>query len=262
MSKKLRKINGINKEAYTDLKIKSNGQNLDNTNQGMRLNKFLSDAGVCSRREADRLIENGLINLDNEIAKMGSKVYKDSVVIYNNMVVKSNDELILLALNKPVGIECTSDRNNVDNIIDFIDYPTRVFTVGRLDKNSSGLILLTNDGDLANKISKSSNCHEKEYIVKVNKKISDEFLDKMSSGVNILDTVTKPCKVTKINDNTFNIILTQGLNRQIRRMCLELGYKVNQLKRVRIMNIKLGKLLVGTYRKVSGEEIDVLMKSL
>ena len=200
----------------------------------MRLNKYLSDSGVCSRREADRLIEAGKVIVDGKTAIMGMQIEpkENPDIRIEGKAISRETRKVILALNKPVGIECTTDRNNPDNIVDFVNYPIRVYPVGRLDKNSEGLILLTNDGSLVNKILKGSSFKEKEYIVTVDKQITPEFLSKMSTGVAILDTVTRPCKVTKINNNTFNIILTQGLNRQIRRMCKELGYNVQKLKRI------------------------------
>lgn len=230
-----------------------------NQNEEVRLNKFLSDSGVCSRREADRLIEAGKVMVDGKVAVMGQKVLPTQNIICNGRSAKRENELVLIALNKPVGIECTSDRKNPDNIIDFINYPKRIYNIGRLDKDSEGLILMTNDGGIVNKISRSANYHEKEYIVRVNKKITPDFITKMSSGVEILDTVTRPCKVEAVNDNTFRIILTQGLNRQIRRMSEALGYRVISLKRIRIMNINLGKLKVGTYRNVTDKELKELL---
>ena len=184
-----------------------------NQNEPVRLNKYLSDAGVCSRREADRLIEAGKVTVDGVVAVMGQKVIQGQKILCNGKNVVREKEFILLALNKPVGIECTSDRKNPDNIIDFINYPKRVYTIGRLDKNSEGLILLTNNGDIVNKISKSVNCHEKEYIVRVNKKINEDFVEKMSGGIPILDRVTRPCEVEMLGADTFRIVLTQGLNR-------------------------------------------------
>lgn len=228
--------------------------------QGIRLNKYLSDAGICSRREADRMTESGRIKIDGHIAVMGERVKEGSKVLVDGKPINPEEELILLALHKPIGIECTCDRNNKDNIIDFIHYPKRLIYVGRLDKNSSGLILMTNDGELANRIAKSSEQHEKEYVVRVNKKITDDFLAKMAEGVSILDTVTRPCEIQKIDEYTFNIILTQGLNRQIRRMCEALNYKVMGLQRIRVMNIKLNRLKEGTYRRVSEVEIKDLME--
>ncbi len=240
---------------------KNNIKNID-TNEPVRINKYLSDAGVCSRREADRLIEAGKITVDGKKAVAGMKVTPDMRIVCNGKPVKREKEFILIALNKPVGIECTSDRNNPDNIIDFVDYPKRIYTIGRLDKNSEGLILMTNDGDIVNKISKSSNVHEKEYVVRVNKPITGEFVKNMQDGVKILDRVTRPCKVYQENKDTFRIILTQGLNRQIRRMCEALGYRVLELKRIRIMNIRLGRLKTGTYRNVTKKEREELLEMI
>lgn len=230
------------------------------SNEEMRLNKFLSDSGVCSRREADRLIENGKVFVDGVKAVVGMKVTGKQKVICNGINVKQESDLVLIALNKPVGIECTSDRKNPDNIIDFVKYPKRIYTIGRLDKNSEGLILMTNDGNIVNKISKSVNGHEKEYIVRVNKPLTKDFIENMEKGVKILDRITRPCKVKQESRNTFNITLTQGMNRQIRRMCEALGYRVVELKRIRIMNINLGKLKTGTYRNVTKDELGKLLE--
>ena len=226
----------------------------------IRLNKFMSDAGFCSRREADRLIKAGEVLVDGKAAVMGQKIFVSQKVECRGKVIKRDEELILLALNKPVGIECTTDETNPDNIVDFVRYPKRVYPVGRLDKNSEGLILLTNDGAIVNKILKAVNYHEKEYVVKVNKPITDDFIKKMSSGVKILDTVTRKCKVTKVNKDTFNIVLTQGLNRQIRRMCEALGYKVLKLKRIRIINILLDNIPVGKYKEIKKSELEELLR--
>lgn len=234
----------------------------------VRLNKFLSDAGVCSRREADRLIEAGKVMIDGKTAVLGDKVEAGQVVLCEGREVKSNKKLILLALHKPEGIECTTDRDNPDNIVDFTGYPERIYPVGRLDKNSTGLILLTNTGELANQILKASNHHEKEYQVSVDKDITDEFLKQMAGGVTIYidnedrTVTTRKCKVKKTGKRTFTIILTQGFNRQIRRMCKALGYQVQSLKRVRIMNILLGDLPEGKWRSVSEEEIRKLLEQL
>lgn len=234
----------------------------DSEKNSIRLNKFLSDAGICSRREADKFIETGKVYVNGKMAVMGQKIAEKDEVFFEGKRVIPDEDMVLLLLNKPEGIECTADRKNKNNVIDFINYSKKIFYVGRLDKNSCGLLLLTNDGDLANKIAKSVNGHEKEYIVKVNKKITYDFLDKMSNGVKILDTVTKKCKVTKIDEYTFKIVLTQGLNRQIRRMCEALSYKVVFLQRIRIMNIKLENLKLGTYRNATSNEINELLKSL
>ena len=206
----------------------------------IRLNKFLSDAGFCSRRQADRLIEEGHVKVNNETALMGQKVTLLDKVTVDGKEVSREEEQIVIAFNKPVGVECTTDKNNPDNIVDYINYKKRIYPIGRLDKNSQGLILLTNDGALVNNILKASNYHEKEYVVTVDKPITEEFIKQMSKGVKILDQVTRPCVVKKVNKHTFNIILTQGLNRQIRRMCETLGFKVQKLKRVRIMGAHFG----------------------
>ena len=226
----------------------------------IRLNKFLSEAGVCSRREADRLIESGQVTVDGKRAETGMKVTEANIVRVGKKEVrpKGKDEMVLLAVNKPVGIVCTEEKSEKNNIIDFLKYPTRITYIGRLDKDSEGLILMTNNGDIINKMMRAGNEHEKEYKVTVDKPITDEFIEKMGSGVPILDTVTRKCKVEKIGKYTFRIILTQGLNRQIRRMCEYLGYKVTRLQRLRVMNIKLGDLKPGTYRHVSEEEIKEL----
>lgn len=226
----------------------------------VRINKYLSEAGICSRREADRYIKEGKVKIDGVVATIGSKVNKDSNVTFCGKAVKKEEKLVLIAFNKPVGIVCTTDPREPDNIIDYIGYGMRIFPIGRLDKDSEGLILLTNDGNIVNKILRAENRHEKEYIVTVNKEINTEFIKAMSSGVPILDTITNPCKVKQIDKHTFNIILTQGLNRQIRRMCEYLGYRVTSLKRIRIMNIRLGRLKTGAYRNVTEKEIEELVR--
>ena len=227
----------------------------------IRLNKFLSDAGYCSRREADRLVEQGVVKFNGKTAVMGQKVTINDSIMVKGKNISREEEQILIALNKPVGIECTTDLNNPDNIVDFINFDKRIYPIGRLDKNSQGLILLTNDGSIVNNILKGSNYHEKEYVVTVDKPVTDDFIKKMSTGVRILDQVTRPCKVAKVKKHVFNIVLTQGLNRQIRRMCGELGYNVQKLKRIRIMNIELGNLPVGQYRKVTDSELKELMRN-
>lgn len=226
----------------------------------IRINKFLSDAGICSRREADRYIQEGKVEIDGVVAGIGSKVKKGSVVTFCGKPVKREEKLVLIAFNKPVGIVCTTDPREPDNIIDYIGYGMRIYPIGRLDKDSEGLILLTNDGNIVNKILRAENRHEKEYIVTVNKEINSDFIRAMSSGVPILGTVTNPCKVKQIDKYTFNIILTQGLNRQIRRMCEYLGYRVVSLKRIRIMNIHLGRLKTGAWRNVSDKELEELVR--
>lgn len=228
----------------------------------IRLNKFLSDAGVCSRREADRLAEQGLITVDGEEAVVGMKIHPDAQVKVRGKRIKKEEEKVLLAFHKPAGIVCTAEKREKNNVIDYLNYPLRIYPVGRLDKDSTGLLLLTNDGELVNKIMRAGNYHEKEYIVRVNRPLTEEFCRKMASGVPILDTVTRKCRVEPVDEMTFRIILTQGLNRQIRRMCEALGYRVIALKRVRIMNIKLGDLKEGAWRRVEGKEREMLNQLL
>jgi len=209
--------------------------------KAVRINKFLSEAGFCSRREADKLIDIGVVKINGKVPEMGTKVQANDVVTVDGKEVKNKQtENIYIAFNKPVGIVCTTDtRVEKDNIIDYINFPSRIFPIGRLDKPSEGLILLTNDGDIVNKILRARNNHEKEYIVSVNKPVTADFLKRMGNGVPILETVTRKCEVKQISKNTFKITLTQGLNRQIRRMCEYLGHEVIRLKRTRIMNISL-----------------------
>lgn len=226
----------------------------------MRINKFLSDAGVCSRREADRQIESGNVVINGEPATLGSRVGPEDEVLFNGRVVQGGSEKVYIAFNKPIGVECTSNREVKDNIIDYIDFPVRIFPVGRLDKNSEGLILLTNDGELSNGILKARYYHEKEYVVTVNKPCTDEFIRQMSSGVEILDTLTRACEVKKIGHSTFTIVLTQGLNRQIRRMCETLDYEVVRLRRIRVINIMLDDLPKGKWRHLSKDELDELRR--
>ena len=228
----------------------------------IRLNKFLSDAGDCSRREADRLAEQGLITVDGEVAVVGMKIHPDAQVKVRGKRIKKEEEKVLLAFHKPAGIVCTAEKREKNNVIDYLNYPLRIYPVGRLDKDSTGLLLLTNDGELVNKIMRAGNYHEKEYIVRVNRPLTEEFCRKMASGVPILDTVTRKCRVEPVDEMTFRIILTQGLNRQIRRMCEALGYRVIALKRVRIMNIKLGDLKEGAWRRVEGKEREMLNQLL
>lgn len=221
-----------------------------------RINKYLSELGYCSRREADRLILAGRVTVNGENPEMGTKISHDDSVAVDGIVISNNkNPSIYLAFHKPIGIVCTTDTKvEKNNIIDFINYPKRIFPIGRLDKPSEGLILLTNDGDIVNKILRASNNHEKEYIVTVDKPISQTFLERMSSGIPILDTITKKCHVVKIDRFTFKIILTQGLNRQIRRMCEYLNYRVTKLKRVRIMNIELD-IPNGQHRELTVNEL-------
>ena len=222
--------------------------------ESIRLNKYLSDAGICSRRQADRWIEEKRITVNGETARTGMKIALDSEVCIDGKPIKKEEKKVLLAMNKPAGIVCTAEKREKNNIVDYMKYPKRIYPVGRLDKDSTGLLLLTNDGELVNKIMRAGNYHEKEYLVSVNKPVTEEFCRKMSCGVAILDTVTRPCKVEKTGEKSFRIILTQGLNRQIRRMCETLGYRVLTLQRVRIMNIRLGRLKVGNWRSIEGKE--------
>lgn len=225
----------------------------------VRINKFLSESGFCSRREADRLIEQGLVQINGELAQIGSKVTESDHITVSGKPIHHEVPMVYLAFNKPAGIVSTTDPAIKHNIIDFMKYPERIFHVGRLDKDSEGLILMTNDGDIVNEILRTENNHEKEYIVEVDKKLSSDFCDKMSKGVPILNTVTKPCKVERLSDRRFKIILTEGMNRQIRRMCDYFGYQVRYLKRVRVMNIKLD-LPVGHYRDLTEQEKTELFK--
>ena len=230
----------------------------------MRLNKFLSEAGICSRREADRLIEAGRVTVDGKCATPGMQVEDQNVVKVGKKIVRQKNEKVVLAVNKPVGIVCTEDMRERNNIIRFLNYPIRVTYAGRLDKDSEGLLIMTNDGELINRMMRARYHHEKEYKVTVNKEITDSFIKKMSEGVRIidkeknLDVVTRPCKVQKIGKYTFSIVLTQGLNRQIRRMCDALGYRVERLVRTRIMNVYLDGLKTGEIRKLNKQELKEL----
>ena len=227
--------------------------------EGKRINKYLSEIGFCSRREGDRLIEQKRVKINGKVPELGTKIFPgDKVEVNGNLVSEPEEDFVYLAFNKPVGIVCTTDtRVERDNIIDYIGYPKRIFPIGRLDKPSEGLIFLTNDGDIVNMILRASNNHEKEYIVKVDKPITKDFIFKMSNGLPILDKVTKKCKVEQLNKFEFKIILTQGLNRQIRRMCEYLHYEVVKLKRVRIMNVNLD-VPVGSYRELTSKEMSEL----
>lgn len=228
----------------------------------MRINKYLSETGIVSRRGADKWIEEGKVTINGELATVGSQVEDGDIVCVDGKEVKREQELVYIALNKPVGITSTTERHIKGNVVDFVNHPLRIFHIGRLDKDSEGLLLLTNDGDIVNEILRAENHHEKEYIVQVDHSITDEFIEKMGAGVNILDTTTLPCHVEKISDRVFKIILEQGLNRQIRRMCSALGYSVKRLQRIRIMNIKLGNLKVGQWRDLTDKERTELFKLL
>ena len=227
-----------------------------------RLNKAISDSGFCSRRQADKHIEQGLVSVNDKIAKLGDRAMPTDTIKVNNQPIIKNEELVYIALNKPVGITCTTDKRIEGNVVDFIKHKERIFHIGRLDKPSEGLLLMTNDGDIVNKILRAGNEHEKEYIVKVDRRITDEFLKRMSTGVPILDTVTKKCVVEKVGRYVFKITLIQGLNRQIRRMCEHLGYEVVSLKRLRIMNIHLDNLEIGEWRNLTEKELTELKNSL
>lgn len=229
----------------------------------IRLNKYLSAAGICSRREADRLIAGGTVLVDGVPADMGMKVTDKNVILVNGEPVQPQQEMVILAVYKPEGIVCTTaEHKGEHNIVNLVNYPKRVYPIGRLDKASEGLILMTNYGEIADKILRGSNYHEKEYLVTINKPVTLEFLNAMRSGVPILDTVTRPCTVKKVSHDTFRIVLTQGLNRQIRRMCEALGCRVTFLKRLRVMNVELGDLQPGEYREVKGKEREALLASL
>lgn len=228
----------------------------------VRINKFLSEAGVCSRREADRQIEAGNVTIDGKIAQMGDRVSEGQQVCFQGVPVKKEEEMILIALHKPAGIVCTAEKREKNNVIDYLNYPKRIYPVGRLDKDSEGLLLLTNNGDIVNKMMRSGNMHEKEYIVTVNRPVTDSFLHGMANGVPLveLNTTTRKCRVERTGKKQFRIVLTQGLNRQIRRMCEYFGYRVQKLVRVRIMNIELGDLEPGKYRDVTSQEYKRLLE--
>ena len=230
---------------------------MDKSNENsVSLNKYISSTGICSRREADKWIADGKVTINGNVAIKGNRVSQGDVVKINGKKLHSKPKRIYLAFNKPIGIVCTTDTKEKNNIIDYINHPQRLFPIGRLDKPSQGLIFLTNDGDIVNKILRAGNNHDKQYVVAVDKKITQEFIDKMSKGVPILNTITKKCKVNKLSETTFEIILTQGLNRQIRRMCEYLGYQVKSLKRIRIMNVPLGNMKIGQWRELTVKEMD------
>ena len=225
----------------------------------MRLNKYISETGICSRRQADQWISDGRVRVNGQAAELGTQVGVGDRVEVDGTLVEPRTNPVYLALNKPIGITCTTERHVAGNIIDFVGHPQRIFPIGRLDKDSEGLILLTNNGDIVNEILRSENNHEKEYVVTVDKPLSEEFLDGMAGGVEILGVRTKPCKVRRIGRNVFGIVLTQGLNRQIRRMCAVFGYEVRRLQRVRIVNIRLDGIKVGQWRELSASELHGLL---
>ncbi len=226
-----------------------------NNQQSTNLNKYISSSGICSRREAEKFIKEGRVTINGKPTQLGNRVAKNDVVKLDGRLVKPKDITLYIALNKPVGIVSTTDDREPNNIIKHINYPERLFPIGRLDKPSEGLIFLTNDGDIVNKILRAGNNHEKEYFVSVNKTITHDFIEKMGNGIPILGTVTQKCKVEKVSDKIFRIVLTQGLNRQIRRMCEYLDYEVTKLKRTRIMNVELGYLQTGDWRELTEEEM-------
>lgn len=239
---------------------------MDFDSDGVRLNKYISDSGHCSRREADRLIESKRVKLNGRLPELGSRVSADDIVTIDDMQIfgsaPNKSDRIYLAYNKPIGITCTTERSVKGNIVDAVDHDERIFPIGRLDKPSDGLILLTNDGDIVNKILRAENAHDKEYLVTVNKSLDSSFASNMAKGVPILGTKTKPCKVSIVNKTTFKIVLNQGLNRQIRRMCEYFDYQVKSLTRLRIMNIQLGSLRPGQWRKLSKTELEELSQAV
>ncbi len=230
--------------------------------QGKRLNKFIADSGYCSRREADRLIAEGRVKVDGRIGVLGDKILPGMSVLVDGQSLSGDGEKVYIALNKPVGIVCTADPREPMNVVDYLDYPIRIFPVGRLDKDSEGLLLMTSDGEIVNRLLRAAGGHEKEYEVTVDRPVTREFLEGMMKGVPILDTVTLPCKVRRTGDRSFNIIIVQGLNRQIRRMCEYFGYNVTSLRRIRIMNIRLGNMKPGQWRELTKEEFTELMNRL
>ena len=234
---------------------------VENTNENStNLNKYISSTGICSRREAEKLIIDGKVTINGKPTQLGNRVFEGDIVKINGQPLIAKPKTLYIAFNKPVGIVSTTDTKERKNIVKYINHPERLFPIGRLDKPSEGLIFLTNDGDILNKILRAGNNHEKEYIVSVNKPITSDFIEKMSNGIPMLGTVTKNCKVTRLNDFTFNIVLTQGLNRQIRRMCEFLNYDVTKLQRTRIMNVELANLQIGAWRELTSKEMDIINK--
>jgi 23S rRNA pseudouridine2604 synthase len=225
-----------------------------------RLNKYLGESGACSRREADQWIDAGRVTVNGTVAVLGTQVAEGDVVLVDGRPLPERPTRVYLALNKPIGIECTTDREVPGNIVDFVGHPERVFPIGRLDKDSEGLILLTNDGDVVNTVLRAEHEHEKEYVVAVDRPLTPEFLAGMARGVPILDTVTNPCRLTQVGRNTFRIVLTQGLNRQIRRMCEHFDYTVRSLQRVRVMHVRLGNLPLGRWRNLTSSEVRALVR--
>ena len=235
---------------------------MESNAQGKRLNKFIADSGYCSRREADRLIEEGRVRLDGRVGALGDRVLPGMAVTVDGKSLTGESEKIYIALNKPRGIVCTADPREPMNVVDYLGLPYRVFPVGRLDKDSEGLLLLTSDGEIVNRLLRAAGGHEKEYEVTIDRPVTTDFLKRMMVGVPILDTITLPCRARRTGDHSFNIILVQGLNRQIRRMCETLGANVTHLRRVRIMNLRLGKLQPGQWRELTCEELKKLTEAL
>lgn len=230
--------------------------------QGKRLNKFIADSGYCSRREADRLIEEGRVKVDGRIGVLGDRILSDMTVAVDDQLLTGRGDKVYILLNKPRGVVCTADPREPMNVVDYLNYPVRIFPVGRLDKDSEGLLLLTSDGEIVNRILRAAGGHEKEYEVEVDKPVTAEFLNRMAAGVPILDTVTLPCRVRRTGERSFNIVLIQGLNRQIRRMCEALGYNVRALRRIRIMNLRIGKMRPGQWRELTEDELAKLLADI
>lgn len=228
----------------------------------MRINKYLSEAGIVSRRGGDKWVADGRVRINGKLAELGSQVEENDEVLVDGKPIKTEEQLVYIVLNKPVGITSTTERHIEGNVVDFVNHPLRIFHIGRLDKDSDGLLLLTNDGDVVNEILREEHGHEKEYIVTVDRPITSRFVREMESGVNILGTTTKPCKVKRLGPRKFNITLTQGLNRQIRRMCSALGYSVSNLQRTRILNIHLGNLPKGQWRDLSEDELAEMFRMM
>ena len=231
-------------------------------NEGIRLNKYISSAGICSRREADRLIEEGRVKIDGRVGALGDRVLPGMAVTVDGKPLSGEGEKVYILLNKPRGIVCTADPREPMNVVDYVGHPVRIFPVGRLDKDSEGLLLLTSDGEIVNRMLRAAGGHEKEYEVTIDRPVTADFAKKMMAGVPILDTVTLPCKLRRTGERSFNIVLVQGLNRQIRRMCEALGANVTHLRRVRIMNLRLGRLQPGQWRELTRDELDELMAAL
>ena len=232
------------------------------TNGGVRLNKFIADSGYCSRREADRLIQEGRVKIDGRVGALGDRVLPGMQVVCDGKRLNGDGKKVYIALNKPRGIVCTADPREPMNVVDYVGYPIRIFPVGRLDKDSEGLLLLTSDGEIVNRLLRAAGGHEKEYEVEVDRPLTREFMEKMMRGVPILDTVTLPCRLRRTGERSFNLILVQGLNRQIRRMCEALGYNVRRLRRVRINSLRIGNLAPGQWRELTGGEVDALLRSI